>query len=480
MKTIIFLCALLLVSMTTRIKAKELQVFFCNATFNSQAEEPYVETYLKVIGQSVNYVKTTRGSYQASLKVTILFKNLDKIIEFRKYDLLSAELVDTLNSLPDFIDQQRISLPYGVYQLDLSVADNNNRQSPIKKSGTVAMEYDKTNLKFSDFQFVESFKATGQDNILSKSGFDLVPYVDDFYPPSEKVMNFYIELYNLDKKIGGNQIFIFRYYIESLKDQIVMEDFVGFQRQKSAPVNPLLVTMPIPDLPNGNYSLVVEAIDRNNLLLAKHKVGFQRSNPGLQLDESDVRAIDISSTFSEKISSLDSLRFYLQSLNPIATMKQNQIVDKVLKTNDIGQMQKFLYGFWKTRNNQYPEEEWNNYKFQVLAIEESYKTKVKHGCETDMGYTWLKYGTPDQVEDSKHEPNEVPYIIWQYFHIENQSNVRFVFTNPNLAGTEYSLFYSDARGNRHNTGLDGSNYDRTSGFNTQGSWGSRFLSNFRR
>jgi GWxTD domain-containing protein len=466
--------------MSARVQAKELQALFCNAVFFSQAEGPFVETYLKVFGPSAEYAKTASGTYQASLKVTLLFKIGDKIIDFRKYNLLSAELEDTLNGQPNFIDQQRISLPYGIYQLDVSLADNNTKESPIEKTCTVALEFDKAKLKFSDFQFVDSFTATEQDNILSKSGFDLVPYVGDFYPPSVDMLNFYTELYNVDKIIGEGQNFLFRYYIESSKDTVVLDDFNKFQRKKSATVNPLLVTISISDLPNGDYNLVVEAVDRNNEVLAKNKTGFQRINPGLQLDESDIKAIDITSTFAEKITSLDSLKFYLQSLNPIATMRQNQFVDKVLRTNDIKQMQKFLFGFWKTRNDQYPEAEWNTYKAQVLAIEESYRTKIKHGYETDMGYTWLKYGTPDQVEDSKHEPNAVPYIIWQYFHIENQSNVRFVFNNPHLVGTEYFLIYSDARDNRYNTGWSRDLYDRTSSFGSGGGWGSRFSSNFRR
>ncbi len=478
MKTLVLFWALLPIMMTTPVSAKELQTLTGNATFYSQVRGPYLETYLKVFGPSVNYVKTTQGTCQASLKVTLLIKNGEKIVDFRKYNLFSGELADTLQGLPDFIDQQRIPLPYGVYQLELSVADNNSKESPVVKICTVDMAFDNANLKFSDAEFVESFSTTEQDNILSKSGFDLVPYVSDYFPPSVEVMNFYTELYNLDKKIGGNQVFLFKYYIESSKDQVVMDDFIKIKRQKSASVNILLVTIPIADLPNGNFNLVVECIDRNNQLLAKHKTGFQRSNPGLELDETDIKAIDITSTFAEQISSLDSLRFYLESLNPVATSKENLYVDRIVKTTEIGQMQKFLYGFWKSRNDQYPEAEWNHYKSQVMAIEESYKTKVKHGYETDMGYTWLKYGTPDQVEESKHEPNAVPYIIWHYFHIENQSNVRFVFTNPNLVGTEYGLTYSDARDNRYNSGRD--IYNRTSSFGSSGGYGSRFSSNFKK
>lgn len=478
MKTFPLLWALLPLLTATPVQAKELQALFSNAAFFSQAEGPYVETYLMVFGPSANYIKTSEGTYQASLQVTMLFKNGEKIIDFRKYNLYSEEVKDTLSGLPDFIDQQRIPLPYGLYQLDLSIADNNSQAAPMVATSPVSVEYDKTILKFSDIQFVESFKATTQVNVLSKSGFDLVPYVGDYFPPSVNVFSFYTELYNLDKKIGENQDYLFRYYIESSKDQVVMDDFAKFQRQKSAAVNLLLVSIPITDLPNGSFNLVVEAIDRNNEVLAKNKVAFQRSNPGLQLDAADIRAIDITSTFAERVTSADSLVFYLESLNPIGNMKENQYVEKIVKTKDISQMQKFLYGFWKTRNDEYPEAEWSAYKSQVLAIEESYKTKVKHGYQTDMGYMWLKYGTPDEVEDSRHEPSAVPYIIWKYYHVKDQSDVRFVFTNPHLVGTEYFLSSSNARDDRYSDGRG--TQDRTSSFGVQGFWGSRYSSNIRR
>ena len=479
MKTRVLFLALLVLAITP-VKAKELQTLFSIATFYNEQQGPYLETYLKVLGPSAVYPMTPGGTYQASLRVTLIIKRTDEIVAFQKYDLLSAELKDTLTGWPDFIDQQRISLPCGRYKVELSVADNNARDSKTGKNVGVVLEYNEKDLKFSDLQLVESFTATAQENVLSKSGFDLVPYVGNFFPPSVDVMNGYVELYNLDKKIGENQDFLFKYYIESVKDLIVMENFIKVRRHKSAAINPLLFTISITGLPNGLYNLVVESIDRNNQVLAKQKIGFQRSNPGLQLDESGIKAIDITSTFVEKITTLDSLKFYLLSLNPIATMTENLYIDKILKTTDIRHMQKTLYAFWKARNNQYPDAEWNHYKQQVMAIEDRYKTFTRHGFETDMGYTWLRYGTPDEVEDSKHEPLAAPYIIWKYHHIENQGNVHFVFSNPHLVGTEYFLIYSDARDNPYNRSWSRDLYERTSGFGAKGGWGSRIKSNFER
>ena len=478
MKPLLFLLALLPAMLPAPTQAKEVQALFSYAAFYNQAEGPYLETYLKVYGPSVEYAKTESGKFQASLKVTMLFKMDDRVVDYRKYNLLSAELEDTTLSLPNFVDQQRITLPNGTYRIELSLADNNTGEGPIVYASDAAFGFDKNSVKFSDIEFVDSFTATGQENILSKSGFDIIPYAGDFFPQSTEMLNFYTELYNLDKQIGENQGFLFRYYIESASDQVVLDEYSKFQRQNSAAVNPLLVSVPIGDLPTGSYNLVVEAIDRKNELILKHKVVFERSNPGIRVYESAIKAIDVASTFAGKITSPDSLRFYLKSLTPIGSIKQNQYLDKLVKTDDITQMQKFLLSFWKTRNDQFPEAEWEAYKAQVLAIEEEYKTKVKHGFETDMGYTWLRYGTPNEVDDVRHEPNAPPYIIWKYYRIDNQMDVRFVFTNPQLVGTEYVLTYSNARDNRVNADSPLSN--RASGFGAGGGWGSRFSSNFRR
>ncbi len=486
MKKALLLWACLTTLMITQLNAKELQALFYHASFFSPAEGPYVETYLKVFGPSAGYVKTTHGTYQASLEVTILFKKNDKIIDFRKYNLLSAELEDTAKGQPHFIDQQRIPLPFGVYQLELVLKDNHSKETPIEHTEVLAMEFNETDLKYSDFQFIESFQATKQDNILSKSGFDLVPYVGDFFPSSVSTLTFYTELYNLDKKIGANQDFLYKYFLESFETNFSLGDFSKFQRQKASTVNPILATLQISDLPSGNYNLVVEARDRNNVLISMNKIFFQRSNPGKQINLTDIQGVDITSTFAEKITSLDSLKFYLLSLTPVSTMLEIQFAKNIAQTTEIKQMQKFLFNFWKTRNDKSPEAEWNRYKSQVLMIEDAYKTKIKHGFETDMGRTWLKYGAPDQVEENKHEPNAYPYIIWQFYHLGDQNNKRFIFYNPHLAGIEYILLHSDARGEIYNPYWQYELYGRTtnlrnySDFNFDAGYGARALENFKK
>lgn len=450
MKRFLLLLPVLVFLIVPRTQAKDLQALFSYATFYNPAEGPYVETYLKIFGPTAEYIQLDNGNFQASMEVTLLFKKGDKIETFRKYNLLSSELSDTTDLIPHFIDQQRIPLSSGTYQLELHLKDNHSEVDPLEHSELLAIDFDQTKVRFSDFQFIDTYSTTNKDNILTKSGFDLVPYVGDFFPAEKSEITFYIELYNLASQLGNQTDFLYRFYIESFETNFSLGEYSKFQRQKASVVNPILATLPMASLPSGNYNLVVEARDRNNDLILMNKIFFMRSNPGIQMDLSDIASVDVTATFAERITDLDSIRFYVGSLTPIANMLESQFARNVIQTEDLEKMQKFLFNFWKTRNEADPESEWNAYLKQVMQVEEAYKTRIKPGYETDMGRVWLKYGAPDDVQESVHEPNSYPYIIWHFYALADQNDKRFIFYNPHLVGTEYFLLHSDAKGEVYN------------------------------
>jgi len=484
MKRLTFTLLALFLFLAPGLKAQDLQALFYHASFMHPGEGPFVESYLKVFGPSATYKINKKGLYQASLEVTIVFKQEDEIKDFRKYNLLSKEVQDTSEMIPNFIDQQRIPLPYGVYQMELTLKDNNNENSVLELADMISMEYDLEELRFSDFQFVESFTKSEEESVLTKSGYDLIPFVGDWFPEEIGNITFYTELYALDKQISPGEDFLFFYYLESFETNVSFDDFSFFQKQKAAPVNVLLTSLSMKELPSGNYNLVVEARDKNNELLLMNKIFFQRSNPKAEVQLSDIESVDIRSTFAEKITELDSIRFYLLSLLPLSNAMEKQFAVNVVETSELEKMQKFLYNFWYNRNADYPEKEWNRYRHEVLRVEEAFATRIKHGFETDQGRIWLRYGAPDQAEESKHEPEAYPYVIWHFYSLGDQTNKRFIFYNPHLVGTEYILLHSDARGEIYNpywqVDLHGrntqlQNYDD---FDFEKGWGSRSSERF--
>ena len=279
MKRLTIALIALFFSLTPTLMAQNLQALFYHASFFNPVEGPYVESYLKVFGPSATYKLNKKGFYQASLEVTIVFKQADVIKDFRKYNLMSEEIKDTAELIPNFIDQQRIPLPYGIYQMELTLKDKYSQEDALELADMISMEYDNSKLRFSDFQFIESFAKSEEENVLTKSGFDLIPFVGDWFPQEMQNITFYIELYGLNKKIGAAEDFLFKYYLESFETNVAFDDFSFFQKQKAEPVNVLLTALSIKNLPSGNYNLVVEARNKQNELIEMNKIFLQRSNP---------------------------------------------------------------------------------------------------------------------------------------------------------------------------------------------------------
>ena len=114
MRNLIITFSLIVLSFYT-INAQTLNSFFTYSVFNSTETGPYVETYLSTIGKTAVFSKNENGKYQADIGVTIVFKQNGKVIKFKKFNLKSPEVLDSLLSKPNFLDQQRFSLKNGEY-----------------------------------------------------------------------------------------------------------------------------------------------------------------------------------------------------------------------------------------------------------------------------------------------------------------------------------------------------------------------------
>ncbi len=447
MKKIFLLFAILYIAfVSNQISANNISAFFYYATFNSPEQGPYVETYITIVGNTAVFKKNENEKFQASLEITMLFKHVTDIKYFKKYNLNSPEIDDTTGQKPNFIDQQRISIPNGIYNFQLIISDNNSDRETFKHNDIITINYHAEDIIFSGVELVESYKqATGQ-NILTKSGYDLIPYVSDFYPENINKLIFYAEIYNTNKVIEKNGTFLIRYFIESFQTNKILDGYYRFQKQSANQVNVVFGEFSINNLPSGNYNLVIEVRNSKNELLKSKKKFFQRSNPQANLKSDDISTINIEETFVNKITNIDTLQEYIKCLRPIADNIERMFIDNRLSSKKMQYMQNFFYSFWTKRNSSEPEQEWKNYFEQVIFVNKWYHTQIKKGYETDRGRVYLQYGTPNSISESKHEPSAYPYEIWHYYKIEDQTNKKFIFYNPDIAGNDYILLHSDAKG----------------------------------
>ena len=422
--------------------AENLQAYFTYCTFNSPKEGPYIETYLSVVGGSAIYGKTERNTFQGKIEVTLIFKQGEEIKSFKKYNLLSPEINDSLSERVNFMDQQRIPLPNGVYEFEFSIKDLNASAPPFSVTQPLEIDYPDNAISISDIELIESLKKSTSNTILTKSGYDIIPYTSDFYSEDFEKIAFYTEIYNADSMLGENEDFLISYFIESFEGNQVVGQYKSFEREKAKPVNIILKSFPIEKLPSGNYNLVVEARNKKNELLTQKKVFFQRSNPSasplLMID-------DFQYSFVSKFSKSELIEF-IKSTEPLATKIEIDFAQNQINADDDELMRQYFYNFWVKRDPIQPATAWNNYHKKVKQANEQFSTAIKKGYTTDRGRIYLKYGKPNTRSVFPSEPNAYPYEIWHYHRIENFSNKRFVFYSRDLSTNEYPLIHSTMPG----------------------------------
>lgn len=425
------------------VVASSLEAYFMYNTYHSP-NGPYIETYISTIGNSAVFVKNDNAKFQAEVEITIIFYKNNEVFTYTKQNLKSPEVNDSLQGKPNFLDVQRIPLENGIYNLQIIIKDVNSPGDTYNYSDIISMSYGSEAFGFSSIQFIESFEASQDTSVLIKHGYKMIPYISDFYPQNTDRLIFYTELYN--SQLLTPEAFLVSYYITRFDNNEVLDQFSRFKKMEPKEFNVLLGEINISELYSGNYYLCIDVKNKSNEVLATRKIFFQRSKNAPGATANGGQTQDIYFNFNGINNNADTLRFYTASLRPLANTNECNFIDFQLKNADLETMKNFFSGFWTKRSPADPNGEWMIYKAQVDFVNKWYSTPISRGFETDRGRVYLKYGTPNDIYVSKHEPSAYPYEIWQYYKIGVENNRKFVFYNPNLAGEEYQLLHSDVTG----------------------------------
>jgi GWxTD domain-containing protein len=459
MKRLFFIVIML--SAAAYANAKEVTANLTWSAFSTPDHKTFVETYMSIIGNSVEYKKNKNGSYQASVEVLMTITENDSIKAIRKYILASPETTDS-SKTPNFIDLQRFQLPVGMYKLQVTLTDLNHLPArTITNWKSLIVDIDKDSISVSGIQLLENYLPAATPGLLTKSGYDLIPYVSSFYPENLNKITLYAELYNTSKVLKSDEKFVVFCYIENAQTGRKLNDFNTFIKMSPQAVNPVLHNFNIEKLPGGTFNVVVEARSATNRLLSMRKTTIERYNPGVAFNLEDITAMDVSTTFAAKITNKDTLIDVIRCLRPISSEMEKEFAENRIKADDVALMQQYFYNFWLSRNDVDPEAAWLKYKAEVEKVNKEFGTQIMRGYMTERGRVYLQYGPPDQRVLMYNEPSSYPYEIWQYYTIRGnttspgasnqpnnttQSNKRFVFANFDLVTNNFVLLHSDARG----------------------------------
>jgi GWxTD domain-containing protein len=442
------------------LQAESLQAYLSYAIFNTPDKKPYIETYLVVNGKTLTHAPMEDGKFQGMLEVQILFKDGESIVNFDKYELLAPMVKDTSKAFPNLLDVQRYSLPQGTYTLELTLKDPNSNEEPVVSLDEFEISFPESKLHFSDIELLHSYSKAKGEGVMDKSGFNLTPFVFNFYADVVSELSFYAELYNSQQLLGGDQ-FLLYYYIRPMEVDKKLDQYFFMKKMESQPVNILLNTVDISQLPSGNYFLILEARNRNNVLLAKKETYFQRYNPNAEFNLTGMLVINPENSFAGEITSKDSLVQYIDYLYPISSDAQKSYAKSLMKEGDVLTLQRYFLNFWVERNEEDPQGAWMEYKTRVDQTNHDFRALRIKGYKTDRGRVYLQYGKPNAIARSYNEPGGYPYEIWHYYEMQGQRDKKFVFYTKDIATNDFQLIHSNAIGEINNYRWQTYIYSRT-------------------
>ncbi|MEZ4722748.1 MAG: GWxTD domain-containing protein [Flavobacteriales bacterium] len=418
-----------------------LNVSFNYGVFMTSDKELYAETYMIFDAETFRFKQNQDSSYQQHVELTYIIEQQGKLINFSKTAIHGPVTSDT-NQLSDFIDQQRFVLGPGTYDLYIRIQDINNPTDSVKSVQKLEIRQDPESVFFSSIYLVERSEKAAKESIYTRNGTNYYPRISPFYPPAASEMTFYAELYGTSSKLGSETPFLINIDLIDPETNEPIETFHQSIRSSAKDVQVISKRFNIQSLRTATYFLQLEAKDHENKLLATRHLEVKRFNSDPQIDS--VRTVDVSKTFVSKMSD-DSLR----QMCYCAVHKANQLEEKFILNNwkegDIETLRTFFYGYWYDRNPLNAQLEWHRYHELIQHVEDEYRTSNAHGCATDRGRIYLKYGKPNSMSIVRNEPHAYPYEIWHYFKIPEKSNAKFFFFDPKRTN-DYELAHSNVIG----------------------------------
>lgn len=460
-------CLQVMLLLAFPVLAHALDTGITYVVYHTPDNQSYLEVNLEVAASSVMYRHVDSTQMQAGAEVLMLITRDGKVVNYEKYKLQSP-----LVKFPEtLLDVKRFNIDPGDYSLDVTVTDVNdeanvshfNRSFQVKNEDQVAL---------SDIQLLRGFRPDNSDNSFTKNGFYLEPLPFNFYDRNATTLAFYAEMYHTDKAITADKYRV-RYVVEKeLGNNQRSLIAAGSQDKKPGPIDALLVQMDISKLQSGNYNLTVELRTIGNDLLTSKTLTFQRSNPFLDFQDNELTPEVISRQFVQQLDK-DKLTYALRAISPLMIGDQSEMLVNVLKEGDVDHMRFTLFKYFAEKDPNNPEQAYRDYMVIADAADKKFRSGFRYGFETDRGRTFLRFGQASDIVHVEDEPGAPPYEIWIYYKFPKtgQNNVKFLFYNPSLAGEDYILLHSTARGEISNPKWERELYKRNPTEYTDGNYG---------
>ncbi len=432
-----------------------MEVSVVSAVYFAADKSPYLELHYSISGTTLSY-SSLSSSQSSVVKVLMTLESNGEITSFDHYRL-NTELE---TSKEDIIDIRRYNLPAGKYLLNIEVTDLNDSTSIYIHKDSIFISELKSSPEIGSILLVSNIDAKSGDESNTdarvKYNFMLTALPHQYAYRNVHKLYYYTELYNMP--LEENEGY---YYIKTELKEAKLGQKTGAalyenkRKRKAKDLDVFINALDLEEIPSGNYYLLLSAETEDGEKIAESYLLFQRSNPEFDRkllltaipeakDEGDLKKF-------ESIPN-DTLVYSLKAISPLVRQVDSELIKILVNERDSKAMSRYLSNYF---NDEYPAAPYSAYQqFMVIArfTDQYYNNGFRHGFETDRGRIFIKYGRPSDIVTVEDEVSAPPYEIWVYNEMiqNNQTNVKFLFYNPDLMHNGHILLHSTARGEINN------------------------------
>ena len=380
-------------------------------------------------------------------ELTCLIKCNNQIVKAEKFLIHKAKN----SSSGALMHLWRTAIASGEYEIETHIVNTKDTTDEITIVTPFHCKPFEHNYHLSDLQVFDLItKADSCTSDFCKKGFYYEPLYHHSLLPDRYFLNSYIEVY-INPSFLNQKYFL--KYILTKNDSLAKDSEHRFWIKTigSKEEGGQLEQFDVSDLTSGEYTFTVQLLGKNKSVLSESKTSLLRYNPFWDKMFAIEQEQSVDKNYFLSLAQ-DSVTYAIKAIVPIISSTDFGIYQTLKKKHLLKEQQMFLYQMWKDK---YPENTLTAYQAYMKVakqVDNDYKTGLGYGFETDRGVMYLRYGKPDEVIEEPYDNGAFPYEIWKYNKVKStgQSNVKFLFYNTDLAGGDFRLLHSTARGERFN------------------------------
>ncbi len=307
----------------------------------------------------------------------------------------------------------------GKYDVKLSIKNHLSKKAKKQKFTIKLKKFKKERPSLSDVEFVHAIVPDGDTNsTFSKGDMNIIPSVTRKFGgyESDNKVTYYFEAYQGSEEF--DQVLIISKIRHSKKANMSYRDSMTIQF--SSPVKKEVRSISIDSMAPGEYELEIELRDKRHKKYAKLKRKFYVEYSPHSFLEYDYKIV----------------------LRMLSLIADNSEIKKMKKAETLTEKIAAFKEFWLKRDptiSTVENEHKREFYRRISYANKNFRFLFQKGWSVDRGRVYVRYGTPDQINDYPYSSDSHPYQIWHYFNIEGRY-IKFIFVDENEDG-EYRLTY---------------------------------------